>query len=239
MNTVKNDEINRNNEEQSGRERRCHCHDKHGIFLTSRRLVWFASAFLLFCFFTFIAGYFFGKKFAVEKFYDKLEQDSFADHIYYSMCSMYDKGSVEHNNGGGTEASADTQDSAAGQAGESAPALQPRVQQNPTAQQYLETGKDKKKTENIKDAECKEKSRYYAELVGFGTRVAAQKFAEQLKKNNITVLVKSRHSKTAHGRVMTWYQVVSETFGDKNDLLAFVDDVSSRKRLKNVRIVTC
>lgn len=230
MNSLKNDEVRHNNDGQLDGQKTCQCQDKHGVFLTSRRFGWLISAVLLFCLFTFIAGYFFGKKNAVEKFYDKIEQDSFADHIYYSMCSMYDKGALEQNNGGGTEGDETTEASQPAAASTVKPA--DAVAQQPVVAQST-VGAEKEKVEE------KEAPQYYAELVGFGTQAAAEKCAAQLKKKNITVLVKRRHSKTARGRVTTWYQVVSEMFSDKNDLLAFVDDVSARKGLKNVRIVSC
>lgn len=250
MNNSKNDDAQYNNNQQLGGQTPCQCSDKSGVFLTSRRVSWLVSLIVLFCFFIFIAGYFFGKKNAVEKFYHKIEQDSFADHIYYSMCSMYDKGSAENNNGGGTEtlaADAEGEDVGKEPVSGVAPAsqaqgAQPKVATMPEslntkkiiATENQTAGADKKvKTEE------KEQAQYYAELVGFGTKIAAQKFADQLRKKSITVLVKSRQSKTAHGRITTWYQVVSETFSDKNDLMAFVDDVSARKRLKDVRIVSC
>lgn len=245
MNNSNNDEVQNNNDQQLGGQKQCQCQDKHGVFLTSRRVGWLVSSLVVFCFFIFIAGYFFGKKNAVEKFYDKIEQDSFADHIYYSMCSMYDKGSAENNNGGGTEAATegegeDTEKAVTPvKAGE-----KPQVKAVAPVSQGASAVKKEDGTTAIADkhgqkTEEKEQTQYYAELVGFGTKVAAQKCAEQLKKKNITVLVKPRHSKTSRGHVTTWYQVVTEMFSDKKDLMAFVDDVSARKRLKDVRIVSC
>ncbi len=246
MNNSKNNDVQHNNDQQLSGQNSCQCSDKSGVFLTSRRVSWLVSLIVLFCFFIFIAGYFFGKKNAVEKFYHKIEQDSFADHIYYSMCSMYDKGSTENNNGGGTEAPIlDTEGEDAGKS----PALasvpvtqvqgaQPQAPASNTKKIIAAENQTASADKKIKREE-KEQAQYYAELVGFGTKIAAQKFADQLRKKKITVLVKNRHSKTARGRVTTWYQVVSETFSDKNDLMAFVDDVSARKRLKDVRIVSC
>ena len=45
---------------------------------------------LLGTFFIFMAGYYWGKKSAVEHFSSQFEQDSFADRIYSSMCLLYE-----------------------------------------------------------------------------------------------------------------------------------------------------
>lgn len=243
MSNTKNDELQQSKDRSLFDKNPYHGGDKSGFFLTSRRVSWLFSAVILFSFFVFITGYFLGKHHAVEKFYHKIEQDSFADHIYYSMCSLYDKGGIENNNGGGTEAVATDSD---GEDQEKGSGLELSMQGALTLVPASAIGKkvDSGDCTTITDKEGqkteeKEQAQYYAELVGFGTETAAEKFADELKKKNITVLVKRRHSKTARGRVTTWYQVISETFSNKGDLMAFVDDVSTRERLKDVRIVSC
>lgn len=210
--------------------------DRHGLFLSSRRVAWLVSANILVCCFIFIAGYFLGKKNAAEKFYDKIEQDSFADHIYYSMCSMYDNGTVEKNNGGGTEAA---EEKTASETTDKESSLDKQAVVCQREQHGARVAPEHSAEEKTVVSEEKDGAQYYAELAGFGTEAAAKKCADQLKQKNITVLLKKRHSKTARGRVATWYQLVSETFSNKNDLRALVDDISALKGLKNVRIVTC
>ena len=63
--------------------------DKKGIFLENRHVSLLLSAIIFIGFFVFISGYFFGKKKTVEKFYSKIDQESLADHVYYSVCSNY------------------------------------------------------------------------------------------------------------------------------------------------------
>lgn len=217
----------------------CQCGDKSGVFLTGRHMSWLVSSLIMVCFFVFISGYFLGKKKAVEKFYHKIKQDSFADHIYYSMCSMYDKQDEQLGQGGGTEMSSTSVELADAGSTVQAPATAP--QEHDVAP--LEDGGKKAcvVADNgvLPEIEVKERCQYYAELIGFGTERAARKFADKLLKNNVTVSVKRRRSKTARGRVITWYQVVTGTFDDKDDLIALVDDVSVRERLKDVRIVSC
>jgi len=208
--------------------------EKSGLFLTSRNVSWLVSSLIMICFFSFIGGYFLGKKKAVEKFYSKIKQDSFADHIYYSMCSMYDK-----------------VDELQGEEGESVQtevaALPAQVDKEHNVMiatnlsEKEESIQEKKELSRQVAQEIASKSdcKYYAELIGFGTERAAQKFANKLLKDNISVSVKRRRSKSPRGRIISWYQVVTERFSDRNDLIALVDDISVQERLKDVRIVSC
>jgi len=213
------------------RRQPCRCGDKTGIFLTVRQTSWLVSSFIMICFFVFISGYFLGKKKAVEKFYHKIKQDSFADHIYYSMCSMYDKQDEQLSGDGGVEIQATDVELA------DADAKEQKVTTDP--QDFEVAAIDAVDASVRSELEVEERCQYYAELIGFGTERAARRFADKLLKNNVTVSVKRRRSKTARGRVITWYQVITGTFDDKDDLIALVDDISARERLKDVRIVSC
>jgi len=208
--------------------------EKSGLFLTSRHVSWLVSSIVMICFFTFIAGYFLGKKKAVEKFYSKIKQDSFADHIYYSMCSMYDKADELQGEDGGN-----MQTEVATLSAESTEKKEKIIVSNlPEKQENL---KEKKESvvQVAQELDIKSDNKYYAELIGFGTERAAQRFANKLLKDNISVSVKRRRSKSPRGRVIYWYQVITEKFSDRNDLIALVDDISVQERLKDVRIVSC
>ncbi len=80
---------------------------------------------------------------------------------------------------------------------------------------------------------------YKAQLIGFGTSRAAHSFADKLQNKNMPVRVDERHSKTAQGKEIIWYQVTTEPFSDKQELLAFVEKVKKAERLKDIRIVSC
>ncbi len=214
---------------RSGRERK-----ESGIFLTSRHVSWVVSVIILACFFIFIAGYFLGKKKAVEKFYRKVGQESFSDHIYYSMCSMYDKSDLQQGAEGEENTSAKVV------------AVEQDVSSQDTSIAISSTPAIEKDISSVVESEVSNKiqeekapGHFYAELIGFGTHRAARKFADKLKKENIAVSVKKRKSKTARGKVIVWYQVITQKFSDKNDLIALVDDISAQERLKDVRIVSC
>jgi hypothetical protein len=80
---------------------------------------------------------------------------------------------------------------------------------------------------------------YKAQLIGFGTMRAAHQFADRLQQKNLPVRVQERHSKTAQGKEVIWYQVTTELFNDKKELMAFVEKIKKEERLKDIRIVTC
>lgn len=210
---------------------------KSTLVLSARHVSWAVSSFLLVCFFVFISGYFLGKKKAAEKFYSKVKEESFSDQIYYSMCSMYNKTDDQLAQEGAVSEGEDLdplpevknmqESSDVPLLAQAAAAVQKEINQE--SQKRLE----------VVSSDQKEIIKYYAELIGFGTNRAAEKFANKLKKDNISVSVKRRRSKTAKGRVITWYQVVTERFSNRNDLIALVDDISAQERLKDVRIVSC
>lgn len=197
--------------------------ERSGVFLSSRHISWLVSSMTMICFFVFVSGYFLGKKKAVEKFYSKVSQDSFSDHIYYSMCSMCGKDD-EKQVGGTSNGSTDNV----------VAVFDTKKDLNKSSALFESTKKDK-----IVSIDEKDKNEYYAELIGFGTERAARKFSNKLLKDNISVSVRKRRSKTSKGKVVTWYQVVTEKFSDRNDLIALVEDISTQERLSDVRIVSC
>ena len=212
---------------------------KPKIILGARQVSWAVSSLVLVCFFVFIAGYFLGKKKAVEKFYSKIKQDSFSDHIYYSMCSMYNKTDEQLSQNDVVSAQPDLVD-----------VQEQKTQENVQSdlitqavvaveQQMQQENSSLKKMAKREIESKKNIGQCYAELIGFGTCRAAEKFANKLKKDNISVSVKRRRSKTAKGRIITWYQVITEKFSNRNDLIALVDNISAQERLKDVRIVSC
>lgn len=80
---------------------------------------------------------------------------------------------------------------------------------------------------------------YKAQLIGFGTMRAAHQFVDRLQQKNLPVRVQERHSKTAQGKEVIWYQVTTELFNDKQELMAFVEKIQKEERLKDIRIVSC
>lgn len=185
------------------------------VHLNSRQLSFCVAGLMAFSFFIFIAGYFLGQKKVLEQFSHKLEQDSLADKFSSSMYTLYDikqDDSLELSEGEETEI-CDGQEEA-----EVAPS--PKV----VAQQ---------------DVVQEPSKQYYAELVGFGSLSAAQTFAQRLEKKGIMVAVKKRMSKTARGKQIAWYQVVTNTYDSHQNLMSLVDLIKRDERIRDVRIVTC
>ena len=180
------------------------------LYITSRQVSWLAASIILLSFFVFIAGYFLGQRKALEQFTQSIEQDAFADHIYSNMCALYDT--------------------------QSGSKLVPneQVMQSENQEQKEPANQAKIKTVEQKIPE----KRYYAQLIGLGTSRASHRFVERLQQKNMSVKVKERHSKTAQGKKIIWYQVITDTFSNKNDLLAFVEKIKKEERLKDIRLVT-
>ncbi len=84
-----------------------------------------------------------------------------------------------------------------------------------------------------------EPKQHYAQLIGFGTSRAADRFVDRLQQKNIPVKVVERHSKTVQGKEIIWYQVVTERFSKKDDLVAFTQKIKNEERLNDIRIISC
>ena len=80
---------------------------------------------------------------------------------------------------------------------------------------------------------------YHAQLAGFGNKESAQRFAQKLIKKKIPVIVNAVHTKTNRGKSITWYQVVTESYSTKEELVALVEQLKETERLKDPQIVYC
>ena len=80
---------------------------------------------------------------------------------------------------------------------------------------------------------------YYAQLAGFGNKEFAYRFAQKLIKRKIPVIVNAVHSKTNRGKSITWYQVVTESYSTKEELVALVEQLKETEKLKDPQIVHC
>lgn len=81
--------------------------------------------------------------------------------------------------------------------------------------------------------------KYYAQLIGFGTLRAAERFVDRLQQKNMPVKVVERHSKTAQEKEIIWYQIVTEHFDNKDDLIACVQKIKVEEKLNDIKIVSC
>jgi len=228
--------------------------EKRGIFLTNRHVSWVLSFFIITSFFIFIAGYFLGKKKAVEKFYNKIDQDSLADHIYYSVCSIYDNNNEEAMRQESTEESSEALNEKGSKEADVSLVKNNKVSNNKLSDTQVSQNSEKAdKTTKLADMSKAQKGNpektiekitvhqenFYAELIGFGTAKAANRFVDKLKKQGFSVVLRRRRSKSSKGKTIIWYQVITEKFDNKSDLIAFVDIIKDKERLKGVRIIQC
>jgi len=210
-----------------------------GLFLTNRQMGWVLSFFVLVSFFVFISGYFFGKKKATEKFYNKVNQESFADNIYYSVCSMYDNQNScvkqESTEYGADDLGSEKKAVVAEGAGSKIEGLSPSVSHS--EKNFKKTNLEQEKI--VADKKEVTHESFYAELIGYGTLRWANWFASRNEKRGFSLDVKRRKSTSAKGKTVVWYQVVTEKFDNKADLIAYVDLIKEKEKLNDVRIVQC
>jgi len=211
-------------QEQDNNKKTCICTSISGLFIPNRRLSLVTAAGILIVFITFITGYFIGQHSAIESFSNKIDQESFADQIYASLFAP----------------------------GEYKSSRELSEQENEQITQGIEVLEEKSdmNTKEIVQADYKgeqqsipssliPKEEYYAQLIGFGTEQAAQKFAQRLIKQKILVTVKRRRSKTAKGKMVSWYQVVTQKYNDKEKLCRLVDRIEKTEKIKGTHIISC
>jgi len=187
-----------------------------GLFLPNREVSWVIALILTLCFLVFCAGYFWGQRKVMSRFLSKIEEDSLADKVTYSLYTMTGKDSTEEQ---------DPED-ALGNGQEEVP-FEP------------ETADETTKQDDVVDTSVETGPQlvYVAPLVGFGTLHAARSFAQRVKKTGISVIVKERSSKTQRGRRITWYQAVTQEFEKKEELEKVIEIVKKKEHIKEVKII--
>ena len=182
---------------------------KDGLFVPSRQLGILFGGICIVLFGVLMSGYFLGKKQVMDELVYKLEQDSFADQLYSSSCLLYDQDAEQ------------LQEKTDADQAEVAAAEEPPCEDELSFNQPEMQG-----------------PQYRAQLIGFGTRAAAEQFAHRVNRYaNVEII--NRESTTAKGRSITWYQVVTSPFSDRNELQGTVDRITKQEKLKGVQITTC
>lgn len=186
-----------------------------------KQMSWILSGSVLLSFFVFMTGYFFGQQRALYLFTQKVEQESLSDQIYSSLCVLYD-----------------TDDESESQAN-----LLPQA----SDEMALDTDdKDYEQQTHVVEQQVVQPSAqpvsgttYYAQLIGFGTYKAAERFVARLAQRDIKAIVKKRQSRTASGKMRYWYQVVTDVYTDKRELELVVNAIQVSEKIKDIRIITC
>ena len=189
-------------------------HDKEngGFVIRQRETSWFISLGLLVVIVSFLGGYFWGQKRAISRFLNKVEEESFADRITYSLYTLTGKSIEEDQN---NDASEDQEEEAAAESDE-------KNSETPS--------------ESSIEADTPEVI-YFANIVGFGTLHAANNFVHKVNKMGIPVMVKERSSQTQRGKKIVWYQVVTQDYSDKSELQKALADLQQKEHIKDIKIV--
>lgn len=201
----------------------CECSKNNVVIIGMRSLSLLVSAVIVLCFFIFMTGYFLGKRSAYEDVAGVLVQDSLSDRVYASMCSIYgykdEKASAE-------EQELETEVAEADQEAETPATAEPATQ---PAEAEVAT----------QAAPAADAVHYYAQLAGFGSLQSAEQFARKLRKKNIKVSVAQRRSKSARGKTVSWYQVVTGSYADRNQLDSLVSRLQKEEKLHDIRVLNC
>jgi cell division septation protein DedD len=191
---------------------------------------WALSIILLLNFFIFMTGYFLGKKQAVDQLNYKIDQESLTDHVYSSMYALYDT-KVQPESSDMVEPGEEV---AEADLVSEEPALEQAIDITAQVQVSDEAPKDSSEIITVQN----NGHEYYAQLVGFSSEKTAQQFVKKLAQRDITAHIKQRPSKTAKGKIVHWYQVITESFTKKEELLKLVENIKRRENLHDVRIIT-
>lgn len=205
------------------------------IVLTKRQVSMIMASLLLFCLFVFIVGFFLGKRTIIEDFSSKVSKETLHDQVDFLLTMQSLQSSQEDayqssaSQSASAQATMDTQKNDIHQITLS----QMPVTSEYTAQEKLDvvvavplpSSKDSIEQEG-------QQTPLYAQLIGFGTKKAAQAFVARLKKHGIPVVLKTMMSKTASGKQRTWYQAITPTYYSLPELNAYVAKI---KQLEHIR----
>jgi len=183
----------------------------------SSLLSWASSTIIVVLFIAFIGGYFLGQRHSAEQFVTQAETDAFSDQIRAALYSFKEQPIKvsEADNGIDTVTT-------------------------PTMLSSISTAIEKVSvtTQDQKEKSQKELTQYHAELIGFGAKKPAERYTEKLKKKGFPVHVRTRKSRSSKGTMITWYQVVTDTYHDKATLLELIDILKKSEKLNGVQIRT-
>ncbi len=217
-------------------------HDNHNqkFFCTSKRSMSLISAALVLIFFlTFMTGYVWGKRVALEDVLKAVEQKTFADQISGSLYAL-----SSHDFEVKKEDLVDSEPVVVS-------AVVEEVAENTLEKNALDSTLDSQNVSQEKNIialnplpdpeKAKEVNgnKYYAPLIGFGSKKAADKFVALLKDNPLEVAIKERTSTGLHGKKKVWYQVVTQQYTDKEELENLVAHVVKKEHLSGVQVVAC
>ena len=196
----------------------------------SRRLIPGLLAILLFLIFlAFMVGYFLGVKYTTDEFVTQIRQETLADQLLVSSVGTQNAATTEQE-------SVDARSNNAETVAETALPLV-TAELSPVSESTASA--PVAAVESTLQAQSSSSvARYGAELIGFGTKGAAEEFIKRVTAYNpISLELRERQSKTPRGRVIKWYQVVTGKYEQKQDLQKVLDILIKKERLHDIKIV--
>jgi hypothetical protein len=191
-------------------------HTADMLTMTKRQTSGVVAALLFIFFMSFIMGYFLGTKHATEEFIVQMHQESFADQLFSSVCSLGNTAS---------ELMVDNE----------CPQNIPVSIENSVPPVCIPVSNPLPVVEDNGADEL-----YAAELIGFGKRDAAAQFMARVTRNTgVNLELRTRHSKNGKGSVTTWYQVVTQRYPSKAALNNDLEQIAKKETLRDINIVTC
>lgn len=204
---------------------KCLCESNQGLFVPNRQLSALVALLLFLFFACFITGYFLGKKCMITSISEQIKYDVLNDQLsddtlktnfdgdgVESVNDLVSLNDTQHHIGTVSEGVVHTSVNELLSINEACTKIM--EQENNTIQ-------------------------YYAQLIGFGTEKAAHQFVQKLAAKNIETMVKKHTSRTAKGKTVYWYQVVTPTHTDRHHLELLVSRLEKEERLKDACISTC
>jgi hypothetical protein len=233
-------------------------HDQDYFCISKRSMSLISAGFMVAFFLVFMVGYVWGKRVALEDVLKAVEQKTFADQISGSLygLSAHDldvkkEESVETdsiivtaiNENVSNETASEVQDTIHSDQQHHQPEIALVAQNNQKHDDVLLSNAAKTIVSDNKmvvaNDNTERENHYYAQLIGFGSKKAAEQFVERLKNNALEIAIKERVSTGARGKKRVWYQVVTQQYTDKEELERLVAHVIKKEHLSGVQIATC
>lgn len=194
--------------------------------LLSRRLIpGIVAGTLFMVFLSFMVGYFLGVKYTTDEFVTQIRQETLADQFLVGSVTR----ETSMTTGQGPQAAAVTAPSEV-TSENPVVVIQDCSRENDTPRVAEETVAVVNKTSQV--------MRFGAELIGFGTKGAADEFIKRVAGYSpILLLLKEHKSKSPRGRNITWYQVVTNKYEQKEDLQKMLDILIKKEHLHDIKIV--
>jgi len=213
--------------------------DQNGIYISKKQASITAALLVFLSILIFIAGYFWGKQSMLEEFTQKTSQESFNDQVDYLLTMQ----SFTAKHGPLPEPTDDQEKNA-----KILEAIPDALEENQKEEEPVKPAQASVSIKPNKAAveskvvvpvvtESNKTGKHFAALAGFGKKASADAMIQRLKKYKIDLELKTKVSKSASGKgTRTWYQVVTKTYPDRDDVQRIVDRVVALEHIKRTDV---